>query len=333
LPPVVGRDGRLAPVEFGGDAYPSADRRPRRAPTRSWSGNPCARRRSASWSCCATRELGRPGTASRRSWPSRGRSSIRSSSTRRATGRSSSSRPAVVRAHPGPEAGADRGWPARRLASGVHGLRFAQLDREPEPRLVHQRQRFFGVPFPVWYAVAPDGATDFSATGCSRTKTPCPSTRRRTCRPGTRPPSATSPGASAAEEDILDTWFTSSLRVWVAGASSVSSLWVCCRAGGAACEARRSGRRVVCASGVSCCGARPYVCHGYFSYSYDSGVSLFLSYLIFCPIFFCLLSVYYVSEAISLAAILIAVACVCVPILPFWTAKICFYIVEEQRPT
>ena len=60
------------------------------------------------------------------------------------------------------------------------------------------RQRFFGVPFPLWYPL--DAARD----GLPRAADPAPddsscrSTPRPTCPPATRPPSAASRAASSA---------------------------------------------------------------------------------------------------------------------------------------
>jgi valyl-tRNA synthetase len=77
------------------------------------------------------------------------------------------------------------------------------------------RQRFFGVPFPVWYAVGQDGNTDFS--------------RPLLAEEGALPVDPTSqaphgydegqrerPGGFRAEEDVFDTWFTSSLTPQIA---------------------------------------------------------------------------------------------------------------------
>ena len=59
------------------------------------------------------------------------------------------------------------------------------------------RQRFFGVPFPVWYPCAKTAAST-TPVPSSRRRTGCRSTRRRTCRTATGPTSATSPADSWA---------------------------------------------------------------------------------------------------------------------------------------
>ena len=58
------------------------------------------------------------------------------------------------------------------------------------------RQRFFGVPFPVWYPIDADGVTDFLVADPRRRGRRCPSTPPPPSRPATTSPSATSPVAS-----------------------------------------------------------------------------------------------------------------------------------------
>jgi valyl-tRNA synthetase len=72
------------------------------------------------------------------------------------------------------------------------------------------RQRYFGVPFPVWYAVAADGSTDFSrpllADEAALPVDPTSDAPR-----GFTESQRDQPGGFRAEEDVFDTWFTSSL--------------------------------------------------------------------------------------------------------------------------
>ena len=81
------------------------------------------------------------------------------------------------------------------------------------------RQRYFGVPFPVWYPVKPDGTPDHArpvvaAAGAlpvdPMTDTP----------PGYDPAQRDRPGGFTGESDVFDTWFTSSLT------PQISSGWV-----------------------------------------------------------------------------------------------------------
>ncbi|RBP98851.1 valine--tRNA ligase [Bifidobacterium xylocopae] len=72
------------------------------------------------------------------------------------------------------------------------------------------RQRFFGVPFPLWYPVGQDGETDY-------THPITPSEDRLPIDPSIDAPEGFNesqrdqPGGFTAEKDIMDTWATSSL--------------------------------------------------------------------------------------------------------------------------
>jgi valyl-tRNA synthetase len=72
------------------------------------------------------------------------------------------------------------------------------------------RQRFFGVPFPVWYEVRHDGTTDYA-------KRHVPALDRLPVDPSTdvpdgfRPDQRGQPGGFVGDADVMDTWATSSL--------------------------------------------------------------------------------------------------------------------------
>ena len=78
------------------------------------------------------------------------------------------------------------------------------------------RQRFFGVPFPVWYPVRGDGSLDYA-----RPITPDES--RLPIDPSTDVPDGYTaeqrgkPGGFAGDSDVMDTWATSSLTPQIAG--------------------------------------------------------------------------------------------------------------------
>ena len=78
------------------------------------------------------------------------------------------------------------------------------------------RQRFFGVPFPVWYKVRDDGTIDHSAWLL-------PSEERLPIDPSTDVPDGYSPaqrdqpGGFTGDPDIMDTWATSSLTPQIVG--------------------------------------------------------------------------------------------------------------------
>jgi valyl-tRNA synthetase len=72
------------------------------------------------------------------------------------------------------------------------------------------RQRFFGVPFPVWYPVARDGRTEYERSiPADVDRLPVdPSTD---VPPGYRPEQRGVPGGFVGDPDVMDTWATSSL--------------------------------------------------------------------------------------------------------------------------
>ena len=78
------------------------------------------------------------------------------------------------------------------------------------------RQRFFGVPFPVWYRVREDGSVDHDARLL-------PSEDRLPIDPSTDVPDGYTadqrdrPGGFSGDPDIMDTWATSSLSPQIAG--------------------------------------------------------------------------------------------------------------------
>ena len=79
------------------------------------------------------------------------------------------------------------------------------------------RQRFFGVPFPVWYPVRADGTPDYEHPLI-------PEESRLPIDPSTDMPEGYSaaqrdqPGGFTGDPDIMDTWATSSLSPQIAGA-------------------------------------------------------------------------------------------------------------------
>ena len=77
------------------------------------------------------------------------------------------------------------------------------------------RQRFFGVPFPVWYKVAADGSIDYESRLV-------PAEDRLPIDPSTDVPDGytaeqrNQPGGFAGDPDVMDTWATSSLTPQIA---------------------------------------------------------------------------------------------------------------------
>jgi len=78
------------------------------------------------------------------------------------------------------------------------------------------RQRFFGVPFPLWYRLRADGSVDYDARLL-------PSEDQLPLDPSTEVPAGfaadqrNQPGGFAGDPDVMDTWATSSLTPQIAG--------------------------------------------------------------------------------------------------------------------
>ncbi len=72
------------------------------------------------------------------------------------------------------------------------------------------RQRFFGVPFPVWYPIDSDGVTDF-LTPILASEDVLPIDPTTATPPGYDESQRNQPGGFAADPDVMDTWATSSL--------------------------------------------------------------------------------------------------------------------------
>lgn len=77
------------------------------------------------------------------------------------------------------------------------------------------RQRFFGVPFPVWYPLTEDGAPDYARAILADEKA-LPVDPVTDVPPGYEEAQRDQPGGFTGEPDIFDTWFTSSLTPQIA---------------------------------------------------------------------------------------------------------------------
>ncbi|MHA6511336.1 valine--tRNA ligase [Tessaracoccus sp. Z1128] len=72
------------------------------------------------------------------------------------------------------------------------------------------RQRFFGVPFPVWYRLDADGEPDYEAPIVAD-EASLPIDPVTDCPPGFTAEQRDQPGGFMADPDVMDTWATSSL--------------------------------------------------------------------------------------------------------------------------
>ncbi len=77
------------------------------------------------------------------------------------------------------------------------------------------RQRYFGIPFPVWYPVGPDGSVDHDSP-ILPTEDALPVDPSSDCPPGYDESQRGQPGGFAGDPDVMDTWATSSLSPQIA---------------------------------------------------------------------------------------------------------------------
>ncbi len=78
------------------------------------------------------------------------------------------------------------------------------------------RQRFFGVPFPVWYRLSEAGEPDYSDP-LLPAEADLPVDPSTDCPPGYDSSQRDRPGGFTADPDVMDTWATSSLTPQIAG--------------------------------------------------------------------------------------------------------------------
>jgi valyl-tRNA synthetase len=78
------------------------------------------------------------------------------------------------------------------------------------------RQRFFGVPFPVWYKVREDGTIDFDAH-LLPSEEQLPVDPQSEVPTGYRESQRNQPGGFVGDPDVMDTWATSSVSPQIAG--------------------------------------------------------------------------------------------------------------------
>jgi valyl-tRNA synthetase len=78
------------------------------------------------------------------------------------------------------------------------------------------RQRFFGVPFPVWYALDGDAEPDYSRPILAA-EAALPVDPSSDCPPGYTPDRRGAPGGFVGDPDVMDTWATSSLTPLIVG--------------------------------------------------------------------------------------------------------------------
>lgn len=77
------------------------------------------------------------------------------------------------------------------------------------------RQRYFGVPIPVWYAIGTDGVVNYDQR-LLPTPDSLPVDPLSDCPPGYTPKQRDQPGGFTGDPDVFDTWATSSLTPQIA---------------------------------------------------------------------------------------------------------------------
>jgi valyl-tRNA synthetase len=78
------------------------------------------------------------------------------------------------------------------------------------------RQRFFGVPFPIWYPINKDGVVDYSRP-IAPDESRLPIDPSSDVPDGYKPEQRGVPAGFAGDPDIMDTWATSSMTPQIAG--------------------------------------------------------------------------------------------------------------------
>ncbi len=213
---VVGRDGHLVPLEFGSEAFPSLDPAKASAAYSQIAGKTVKEAQKAVVELlrdpagCATGEGKAPLVSEPRpiehpvKFFEKGDRPLEFITTRQWFVRILEQKQALI------EAGDNVAWHPDFMR-----LRFRNWTENLNLDWCISRQRYFGVPFPVWYRLKEDGSTDFSAPLL-------PEAAALPIDPMTDVPPAYAeeqrdrPGGFTAEADVFDTWFTSSLTPQVA---------------------------------------------------------------------------------------------------------------------
>ena len=205
---VIGRDGRLETVDFGDAEFPSADPEGAQTAYRELEGKTVrqAQRRIVELLVEAALLLGEPRPITHAvKFYERGERPLEIVSSKQWYVRTMALRPELL------EAGRQLSWHPEfmrtRYESWVEGL---------TGDWNISRQRYFGVPFPVWYPIGEDGAIDETAMLL-------PEHDRLPIDPSTDVPTGFAetlrgvPGGFIGDPDVMDTWATSSLTPEIAG--------------------------------------------------------------------------------------------------------------------
>jgi valyl-tRNA synthetase len=208
---VVGRDGHLVPVQFGGEAFPSLDPARANAAYAHLAGKTVREAQKAMVDLLRDPEGGASGEGIAPlvaepqpiehpvKFYEKGDRPLEFITTRQWFVRILDHKGAIL------EAGDRVVWHPDFMR-----LRFRNWTENLNLDWGISRQRYFGVPFPVWYPLRADGTTDFSAPILAD-EAALPVDPMTAVPPGYSEAQRDQPGGFTGEADIFDTWFTSSL--------------------------------------------------------------------------------------------------------------------------